>query len=125
MWTEEDKTIDANEINVFNLDAEYEIEQAIRNSESSKINLYKIKLEKGAHVIAFSNCVYFDNQNKTLPEGMDKDTRIMVKLSDMDIKLNSKKNVKIGKLENDEITSKLDIKTVSILEYTVKQMEEE
>ena len=56
---------------------------------------------------------------------MDKDTRIMVKLSDMDIKLNSKKNVKIGKLENDEITSKLDIKTVSILEYTVKQMEEE
>ena len=125
MWTDEDKTIDANEINVFNLDAEYEIEQAIRNSESSKINLYKIKLEKGAHVIAFSNCVYFDNQNKTLPEGMDKDTRIMVKLSDMDIKLNSKKNVKIGKLENDEITSKLDIKTVSILEYTVKQMEEE
>ena len=125
MWTDEDKTIDANEINVFNLDAEYEIEQAIKNSESSKINLYKIKLEKGAHVIAFSNCVYFDNQNKTLPEGMDKDTRIMVKLSDMDIKLNSKKNVKIGKLENDEITSKLDIKTVSILEYTVKQMEEE
>ena len=125
MWTEEDQTIDANKINVFNLDAEEEINEAIKKSESNKINLYKIKLEKGAHAIAFSNCIYFDNQNKTLPEGMDKDTRIMVKLNDMDVKLNSKKNVKIGKLENDEITSKLDIKTVSILEYSVKQMEEE
>ena len=125
MWTEDDETIDANKINVFNLNAEDEIKNAIEKSENSKINLYKIKLAKGSNVIAFSNCIYYDNQNKTLPIGMDNDTRIIAKLNDTDIKLESKKVIRIGKLDDDEIGAKLIIKNINVLEYSVKQMEEE
>ena len=125
MWTEDDENIDANKINVFNLNAEDEVQKAIEKSENSKINLYKIKLEKGSNVIAFSNCIYYDNQNKTLPIGMDNDSRIIAKLSDMDIKLESKKIIRIGKLDDEEIGTKLIVKNINVLEYSVKQMEEE
>ena len=125
MWTEDWVTIDANKINIFNLDAEDEIKKAIEKSEDNKINLYKIKLDKGSNVIAFSNCIYYDNQNKTLPVGMDNDTRIIAKLSDMNIELDSKKVIKVGKLDDEEMGTKLIVKNINILEYTVKQMEEE
>ena len=113
MWTEDGESIDANKINVFNLNAEDEVKKATEKSENSKINLYKIKLEKGSNVIAFSNCIYYDNQNKTLPIGMDNDTRIIAKLSDMDIKLESKKVIRIGKLDDEEIGTKLIVKNSS------------
>ena len=125
MWTEDGENIDANKINVFNLNAEDEIKKAIEKSENNKVNLYKIQLEKGSNVIAFSNCIYYDNQNKTLPVGMDNDTRIIAKLSDMDIKLESKKVIRIGKLDDEEIGTKLIVKNINVLEYSVKQMEEE
>ena len=125
MWTEDGENIDANKINVFNLNAEDEIQKAIEKSENNKVNLYKIQLEKGSNVIAFSNCIYYDNQNKTLPVGMDNDTRIIAKLSDMDIKLESKKVIRIGKLDDEKIGTKLIVKNINVLEYSVKQMEEE
>ena len=125
MWTEDNENIDANKINVFNLNAEAEIQKAMEKSENNKVNLYKIKLEKGSNEIAFSNCIYYDNQNKTLPVGMDNDTRIIAKLSDMDIKLESKKIIRIGKLDDEEIGTKLIVKNINVLEYSVKQMEEE
>ena len=123
-WIEEEENIDTNELNVFNLNPEKEIENALRDTESGKVNLYKMNLEKGVKAIAFSNCVYYDNQNKTLPVGMDKDTRILVNILDTDITLDSKKVIRVGRLEDDnDIASKLIIKTINVLEYTVKEEE--
>ena len=122
-WTEEEN-IDPNKINVFNLNPEKEIESALSATENTKINLYKMNFGKGIKAIALSNCVYYDNQNKTLPIGMDKDTRIVTKILDTDIQLKGKKTIKIARLEDekDEI-SKLVIKTINVLEYTVIEIE--
>ena len=123
-WIEEEENIDTNELNVFNLNPEKEIENALMDTESGKVNLYKMNLEKGVKAIVFSNCVYYDNQNKTLPVGMDKDTRILVNILDTDITLDSKKVIRVGRLEDDnDIASKLIIKTINVLEYTVKEEE--
>ena len=123
-WIEEEENRDTNELNVFNLNPEKEIENALMDTESGKVNLYKMNLEKGVKAIAFSNCVYYDNQNKTLPVGMDKDTRILVNILDTDITLDSKKVIRVGRLEDDnDIASKLIIKTINVLEYTVKEEE--
>ena len=121
-WLPEEENIDTNELNVFNLDAKKEIEKALKESETGKINLYKMNFEKDVKAIAFSNCVYFDNQNKTLPVGMDKDTRIIAKILDTDITLQNKKVIRVGILEdeNDDAT-KLIIKTINLLEYGVKE----
>ena len=125
-WMEDDQNIDTNEFNVFNLNPEKEIENALMDTESGKVNLYKMNLEKGVKAIAFSNCVYYDNQNKTLPVGMDKDTRILANILDTDITLDSKKVIRVGRLEdNSDIASKLIIKTINVLEYTVQEEEVE
>lgn len=122
-WIPEEESIDTNELNVFNLDAEKEIEDAIKISDTGKINLYKMNFEKGVKAVAFSNCVYYDNQNKTLPEGMDKDTRILAKILDTDITLQNKKVVRVGILEDEkDDATKLIIKTINLLEYGVKEM---
>ena len=125
-WIEEDENIDTNELNVFNLNPEKELENALMDTESGKVNLYKMNLEKGVKAVAFSNCVYYDNQNKTLPVGMDKDTRILANILDTDITLDSKKVIRVGRLEDDsDIASKLIIKTINVLEYTVQEEEVE
>lgn len=122
-WIPEEESIDTNELNVFNLDAEKELENAIKESETGKINLYKMNLAKGVKAVAFSNCVYYDNQNKTLPEGMDSDTRILAKILDTDITLDNKKVIRVGLLEDEKDDSaKLIIKTIHLLEYTVKEI---
>ena len=122
-WIPEEESIDTNELNVFNLDAEKELENAIKESETGKINLYKMNLSKGVKAVAFSNCVYYDNQNKTLPEGMDSDTRILAKILDTDITLDNKKVIRVGLLEDEKDDSaKLVIKTIHLLEYTVKEI---
>lgn len=122
-WIPEEENIDTNELNVFNLDAEKEIEDAIKNSETGKINLYKMNFAKGVKAVAFSNCVYYDNQNKTLPEGMDLDTRILAKILDTDITLQNKKIIRVGLLDDEKDDSaKLIIKTINLLEYKVKEI---
>ena len=120
MWTLEGKNIDPNEINIFNLNPEKEIEEALYNSEETKLNLYKMNLKKGTKGIAFSNCIYFYNQNRTLPLGMDCDTRIIVNLLDTNLHLDSKRVIKVGKFEDEkDETSKLIVKTINVLEYTI------
>lgn len=124
-WIEENQNIDTNEFNIFNLNLESEIENALMGTESGKVNLYKMNFEKGVKAIAFSNCIYYDNQNKTLPVGMDKDTRIFAKILDTDISLESKRVIRVGRLEDEnDIASKLIIKTINVLEYSVKEIEE-
>ena len=122
-WIPEEESIDTNELNVFNLDADKEIEKALKESETGKVNLYKMNLAKGVKAVAFSNCVYYDNQNKTLPVGMDTDTRILAKILDTDITLQNKKVIRIGMLEDEKDDSaKLIIKTINLLEYSVKEI---
>ena len=83
-----------------------------------------MNLAKGVKAIAFTNCVYFDNQNKTLPDGMDLDTRILVKILDTDINLQDKRVIRVGMLDDDKSdTAKLIIKTINLLEYGVKEIE--
>ena len=123
-WMPEEQNIDTNEFNVFNLNAEKEIENALLGTENGKINLYKMNFSKGINAVAFSNCVYYDNQNKTLPLGMDKDTRMLVNILDTEISLKNKKVVRVAKLEDEkEDASKIIIKTINLLEYDVKEEE--
>ena len=124
-WIEEDQNIDTNEFNIFNLNPEKEIEDALMGTKSGKVNLYKMNFDKNIKAIAFTNCVYYDNQNKTLPIGMDKDTRILAKILDTDISLEGKKVIRVGRLEDEnDISSKLVIKTINVLEYKVREIEE-
>ena len=97
----------------------------IAKENENKVNLYKVEISKGTNILGYTNSVFYDNQNKTLPVGMDTDTRILAKILDTDITLQNKKVIRVGLLEDEKDDSaKLIIKTINLLEYDVKEIEE-
>ena len=90
------------------LNAEEEIEEFLRNNGNvNKIHFYKIKIPKGTNFIAFSNIIFFQNNNMTLPLGMNLSSKILIDLNELDLKEKEKK--KINKLQfidkEDDFTS--------------------
>lgn len=120
----EDK-LDDRKINVFNINPEKEIEEAIKG-EKNKINFYKINLKEGANAISYANCIFYDNQNKTLPVGQDLSTKILVDTTKLNLKLKEKSIFKIVNFEDEtDEFSKISIKTVNVFEFDSEIKQEE
>lgn len=110
-------SLDPKKINVFNINPEKEVEEAILNKET-KINLFKLNLKEKTNAISFTNSVFYDNQNKTLPIGQDLSTKILVDANKLKLKVKNKSKFKIVEFENDKDDfSKTSIKTVQVTEY--------
>ena len=115
----EDK-LDEKQINIFNINPENEIANAIKN-EKNKINFYKINLPEGANAVSYTNCVFYDNQNKTLPEGQDLSTNILIDITKLDLELTNKTKFKITEAEdNKDDFSPINIKTINVFEFDAK-----
>jgi hypothetical protein len=105
------------EINIFNINPESEIKN-IKKFDDSKVNLYRIDLKQNANAIAYTNIIYYENKNKTLPIGMDLSTNIVVDVGSLDIKLNNKKQFRVAILEDEKNEfSDMKVKTINVFEY--------
>ncbi len=112
--------IDDRKINIFDINPENEIAQIILE-ESNKINFYKINLKEGSNAISYTNCIFYDNQYKTLPVGQDLSTKILVDMTKLDLNLSNKTSFKIVKFENElDEFSKINIKTINVFEFDTK-----
>ena len=111
-----DSKIDEKEFNIFNINPEKEIKH-ISKKEGDIINLYKIDLKKGQNILGFTNIIYYDNQNKTLPLGMDFSTNVICDISKIDLNIKKSKTFNIVCLEdeNDDF-SKITVKKVIVYE---------
>lgn len=115
----QDRLLDDKEINVFDINPEAEMKEAIKQKES-KINFYKIHLKQGSNAVSFTNCIFYDNQNKTLPIGQDLSTKILVDVSNLNMELKEKSTFKMVDFEKDnEDFSTIKIKTITVFEYEV------
>lgn len=118
------RELDDKEINVFNINPEKEMQEAIK-SDGNDINLYKINLKEGTKGIGFTNIIFYDNQNKTLPVGMDLSTKMIVDTSKLHLNLLSKKLFKVIDFENtDDDFSEFIIKDVNVFEYKIVDLED-
>ncbi len=110
--------LNLNNIEVVSLDAEKELQEYLKTDKTkSKIYLYKIKLPKGTNFVAFTNIIFFDNTNMTLPVGMELSSKILVDLSTLDLKVDNTKNVNKLLFEEDEDDfSDIVIKNIEINE---------
>ena len=113
------------EINVFNINPEEEIKDAMIE-DGNKINLYKINVKEGTKGVAFTNSIFYDNQNKTLPLGMDLSTKLILNTAKLHLNLLSKKSFKIAKLEDEKDDfSEVLVKDVEVYEYEIVVFDEE
>ena len=118
-----DEEINKNNINIFNINPESELKEII-NCAENKINLYKINLKGKIKAIPYANIIFYDNQNKTLPTGMDLTSKILIDISKLKLEEESNSHFNILDFENDEDEfSKINIKSVNVIEYSINEEE--
>ena len=93
------------------------IEEKLKDTVNS-INLYKININGIINAIPFTNIIFYDNQNKTLPEGQDLSTNILVDITKLNLSLTGKTKFKIVEAENPKDDfSDISIKTINVFEF--------
>ena len=70
------------------------------NKSKNNIYLYKIKLPKGTNFIAFSNIVFYNNKNMTLPVGMKESNRILIDTNEMKLNFAEAKEINVQYMRN-------------------------
>ena len=112
-----DDNINKNCINIFNLNP---VEEVLNNIDI-KVNdfkLFKINTVSKIKAIPFTNIIFFDNQNRTLPIGMDLSTKMFVDISNEKLDKANEFNFNILKFEDEaDEFSKVDIKNIDVIEY--------
>ena len=120
-----EEKIDDRKINIFNVNPENEIKENL-NEDGKKIYFYKFNLKEGTNGIAYTNSIFYDNQNKTLPVGQDLSSKILIDVNKLNLLLKNKKTFKILEFEdNKNDFSKINIKTVYVYEYDTEPKKQE
>ena len=82
-------------------------------TDKQGIEIVKIDLGNEEHALYLSNIVFFDNQNKTLPIGMDLSSKVVIKLDNAKKKFREKKEIYlIEKIDDFEVENR----TIKIFE---------
>ena len=112
--------IDIEGLQIFSLDIKQELDKFLQdNKGGNKIYLYKIKLDAGTNILAFSNIIFYNNKNMTLPVGMDLSTNILVDLRELKLKNKKQKNINKLQFKNE----KDDFSKITVREITVVELE--
>ncbi len=78
--------VDENAFLVMNIDVENEFKNYEDKGEGA-LNLIKINFKEGMPLLYYTNIIFYDNTNQTLPEGMDLSTQVLIDTSRFDFKL--------------------------------------
>ena len=114
-----DGELESKNFNLFNINEEFEMKDLIEK-DCNKINLYKINLKKGINAISYTNIIFYDNQNKTLPVGQDLSTKILIDISKVELKKEAEKQFHMLNFEEkDNEFSKIKVKTINVNEYEI------
>lgn len=82
--------------------------------DEDNIQLYRINIKQGMPIIYFSNTIYFDNYNKTLPFGMDVQHKCLINMNMYNLKFKKKSSFRIVKEINE---SKVKVERICVNEY--------
>ena len=100
-------------INIFNINPQHALEKEL-NSKKSKIILCKVNIKENTPAVFYTNIIFYDNFNKTLPVGMNLSTEVLI---DVDkIKLNLVKE-EVFYLNYQENEFDFSTKEIKIYEY--------
>lgn len=112
------KTIENETWAIFDMNVKEVVESW--NGKEDTFVLNQINLKENMPVIFYSNIMFYENLNQTLPEGMDVKTEVLIDLEKYEMKLVGRKDVSKNFLE-DEFTAK--VKTIQVYEYELQRKE--
>ena len=98
---------------IFNIN----IENTIEKNQEDKLNLYKINIKEMDNIVYLTNIVYYNNNNETLPLGMDVTDKALVDLNGYELELVNKETIKLN--EQEGLYNK--VKTINVYEYDISK----
>lgn len=81
--------INENDFSVMNINVENELKNYEDKGEGA-LNLLKINFKENMPLLYYTNIIYYDNTNQTLPEGMDLSTQVLIDCSKFKFRLVNK-----------------------------------
>lgn len=100
------------------------VENALSNFEDSgegAVNLLKLNFKENMPLLYYTNTIYFDNTNKTLPEGMDISSKVLVDCKKFNFKLVGKTKFRTNNYFNEQNNLILPkSKDILVYEYDVE-----
>ena len=115
-----DEKIRRNTLQLVNINPEEEIQNLLK-SDAEKLYLYKINLTEETNAIGITNSCLYDNQNKTLPVGMDLSTKCLIDIGKLPLVLKRKSTFRIIDLENQDDFADTKIMNICLLEYELDE----
>lgn len=112
VYIEVEKIDELNGLKVFDM----HLEEIIDKSDNKEINIYKINMKSDNKAVYFSNCIYYNNYNKTLPLGMDVSAKCLLNVDKNKLKKVGKDDFRISR-QIDEF--KVNTKKVNVYEYEI------
>lgn len=110
-----EESLNEKSFEILNLNPKEEIESGNDNKE--KVYLYKLNIKEKMPIMFYTNIIFYDNLNKTLPIGMDIGSKVLIDLSKFKKKLISRKDFNINILESE---FKNEIKLMQVYEYDLE-----
>lgn len=105
LYMASDAEINRQGFSIFNIDPKNAIDNL---GEKDRINMYRVNLKHGVPAIYFSNIIYYDNSNKTLPLGLNISDKVLVDMQDFNLIPKKQKLFRINQ-EVDEFNVKPEI----------------
>lgn len=115
---EEEKSLD--EIAVYHLNSTISMEKT-QYKDEKEIILYKVNIKENMPILFSTNIIYYDNNNKTLPLGMNISDQVIIDENQYEFVLKEKTEFKTNEYcNNKEDDAKLAVKTVTVYEYDAR-----
>ncbi len=108
------KTIEG--INIFNINPADALQKELK-SKKTKITLCKISIKENTPAVFYTNIMFYDNFNKTLPEGMNLSSEVLIDVSKVKLKFVKEENFYINYKVNE---FDFNTKQVQVYEYDVE-----
>ena len=86
-----------NNIEIYNLNINEEKINIVK--EDKTFNLYHLNIPDGSNILPLTNIIFYTNNNKTLPEGMDVSTQVLIDMNKFNFVLSEYINTKINMIE--------------------------
>lgn len=115
-----ESVLDTEGFNKFDINPKSAITK-INGGTEEKIYLYKVNVPEGTNLIFYSNIVFYENTNGTLPLGMDISQETLINMDLYNLELKNKQEFNINVLE-DEYTA--NVRKVVVFEYDLIEKNE-
>ena len=114
------ENIEDNSFGIFNINVEEALSD-FNDSGEGAVNLIKLNFKEKMPLLYYSNIIYYDNVNKTLPEGMDISSKVLIDCKKFDFKLVEKTKFRTNNYFNEQKNLILPkSKDVLVYEYDVE-----